>query len=715
MPGLTSKRRQRGQTLPIFALASLFIVGVVALAVDFGFLTNQHRNLQAFADEAATAGALKLGLNPGKAERTAARDAALIYLRENLGLGSSPSTSAVAAACIPSPPVATDLTSNVGTASAASCQLGTTTYKVSIWSPAEPTGLGPSAPLSQTVSVRISESVTTALAGLFSFSRVPVGAFSVAQAGTAQPNYALYSDGCINVLSSKTEVIAGDVYINQCTLSPGSGAFCTYGQGPNSPTNPRLGASAGDATYGPYSTLPITLIPLQTKAGCTSAAVFIGKEFATGNIIHSGLEEPPPTFGPPPLVPTCAPGTCAPATTSSAACLNGSKDSSGATATDCFSPGAYTTIGPINNNLNPGVYHIYGDPASSCTRSQATTNCAAVYFAGNTFNANWPDVANRCWKAPNVPSSGTFSGLCPDGFIDNPTFGITDPQCAPGCPVAVLSPPTFALAASIVGGNLDPVGTGTLYYFKVTAYNSFGDSLSNELAVNVISPTNTGKVTITITGASPGATGYHVWGPSLTPGGELFSTTFNGSVNVGSIPVGSALFPLFDTSGCPGFCNMPGDLRGGSQQGQYGVTFVLEGKASVCVGHTTGNPPVCESDSPHPTVLLAPYCNSGFTAVNGIYQCTNTAVSTNDGTFTFYGPSEGVVWAGTDSGTPGAFGLTGVIDLPRAKLKVDTTKFHLVPGQAIFHHLDLNSSNTLDPLIYWGHPPQTLIQVRIIR
>lgn len=701
---------QRGQTLPIFAIAALFIIGVVALAVDFGFLTNQHRNLQAFADEAATAGALELGPNPGPTERTNARKAALIYLRENLNLGSTPSLSEVGSDC------GTDFSTNVGTDGSASCPLRGTTYKVSIWSPAEPTGLGVSSSLSQTVSVRVSESVTTALAGLLSVPQVSVGALSVAQAGAAQPNYALYSDGCVKVLSSKTEVIAGDAYVNQCTVSPGSGAFCTYGEGPSNPTNPRLGSSAGDMTYGPYSTLAPTLVPLQTRAGCTSAAPFAGKQLATGSILHSGIEESPPTFAPPPSVPTCAPGTCAVAL-ATAACLNGTRDSTGAPATGCFSPGAYTTIGPIANNLNPGVYHIYGDPSSSCTRSTNQTNCAAVYFSGNTFNANWPDVVDRCWGAPNVPVSGTFAGArCPDGFIDNPTAGISDPQCAPGCPATALIPPTFTVTPSASGGNLDPVGSGTTYYVRVTAYNNFGDSLSTERSVNVVSPTNTGSITINLTGSSPGATGYHVWGPSLTPGTELLNpVVLVGSAVVTDVPTGSALLPLFDTSACPGFCNLPGDLRSPGPQPQYGVTFVLDGKASVCVGHTTGSPPRCESDSPHPVVMLAPYCGIGFLSVGGVYQCNNAAVSANDGTFTFYGPTEGVVWAGTDSGTPGAFALTGLIDLPRAYLKIDATRFHLIPGQAILHHVDLNSSNALDPLVYTGHPPQPLIQVRIIR
>ena len=40
----------------VFALAAMVIVGIISLAVDYGFLVDQHRNLQAFVDEAAIAG-----------------------------------------------------------------------------------------------------------------------------------------------------------------------------------------------------------------------------------------------------------------------------------------------------------------------------------------------------------------------------------------------------------------------------------------------------------------------------------------------------------------------------------------------------------------------------------------------------------------------------------------------------------------------------------
>ena len=711
-----SRRGQRGQTLPIFALASLVIIGTVALAIDFGFLTNQHRNLQAFADEAATAGALKLGSNPGDTERTNARQAAFIYIRDNLRLAGVTTTSLSTYSGCPA-----DFSGDLGTKGTASCTLGTSTYKVSIYSPGETVPGGQDPALARTVSVRVSETVTTALAGLFSFSSVPVGAYSLAQTGPGLSSYALYSDGCVRVFSNKAEVIGGDAYINECTLQANSGAFCTY---TTAATGPRLRGSSGIATYGPYATLPAPVVPLQTVAGCTGAAA--GSEAATGNILQAGKEEPPPQYAPPPNIPTSIT-----AATASNSCRshpgpggvgviagNGLKNAAGNDPGTCYDPGAYTTIGlasPIANNLNPGIYHIYGDTSAGngCYTSKTELDCTSVLFGGNTFNANYNDVAHTCWSNPNTPTAGLFTSPCPDGFIDNPTLGVNDPGCFPGCPLVALTPPTFALSASATGGNLDPVGTGTLYYVRVTAYNGFGETTSTELAVNVISPLNTGSINVTITGATAGATGYHVYGPSTLPGLETLSgVSLVVSAKLTTPAVGGALFPLLDTTACPGFCNQP--LR--DQSANHGVTFVLEGKASVCIGVLSGGH--CADTTDNTMVLLSPYCANGFTKVTqaGVdtWLCNQPSAFTSDGTFVFYGPTEGTITLGGIAGGV-TLGFSGVMDTPRAFLNDDEGRLHAIPGQVIVHNVDFDSVNALDPLIYFGLGTPPPIQVRLLQ
>src|SRR5258708_35909506 len=98
------RKKQRGQVLVIFALAGMFFVGIVAVSVDYGFLVDQHRNFQSFADEAASAGALQLPGGPTGSDRTNARRVALQFLRDGLLHGSSPTPSSARLDFCPSGP-----------------------------------------------------------------------------------------------------------------------------------------------------------------------------------------------------------------------------------------------------------------------------------------------------------------------------------------------------------------------------------------------------------------------------------------------------------------------------------------------------------------------------------------------------------------------------------------------------------------------------------
>src|SRR5207244_1111559 len=81
---------QHGQVLPIFAIMAVAVLGVVALGVDFGVIANEHRSLQAYADDAAIAGAQQLSplavVSGGSAltsAQQAARRQAFVVLRDN--------------------------------------------------------------------------------------------------------------------------------------------------------------------------------------------------------------------------------------------------------------------------------------------------------------------------------------------------------------------------------------------------------------------------------------------------------------------------------------------------------------------------------------------------------------------------------------------------------------------------------------------------------
>ncbi|MGI8610385.1 MAG: hypothetical protein ACR2MY_14375, partial [Candidatus Dormibacteria bacterium] len=568
-----------------------------------------------------------------------------------------------------------------------------------------------------------------AFAGIFSVSKVPVGAYSVAQFGPGQSNFALYSDGCVNILSNKLETIAGNTYVNECTLNPaGNGAFCTYTEGPSA--SPRLGASSGTATFGPYATLPTTVLSLQTVAGCRLPAAPAGTEFATGNIIKSPYEESPPAYAPPPNIPIANLGPATPTHSCRAhagTAGNRSVNELGNDPNDCYDPGAYTTIGlgsPIANNLNSGVYHIYGDTTNSCYTSQTDINCASVLFGGNTLNANYNDVVHRCWTNPSLPLAGNFTAPCPDGFIDNPTSGLVDPRCAaaPGCPGVFLTPPAFALTplATTAGGALDPAGLGTTYYVRVTALDGFGESLSTERSITVAAvPPGTGGIRVTLTGLSPRATSYNIYGPSLTPGTELQNGATFAALPLGQSQILTALqgsgptYPVFDTSACPvGFCNIPNPGE------HFGVTFVLEGKAGVCIGDLSSDGLHCDDTDANTVVMLSPFCGGGFSSQGSgaaaTEACNPSGASSNDGSFVFYGPTQGTLRLGGKA-LGVTLGVTGVIDTPRAFLDIDEGRFHVVPGQVIVHNVDIDSVNLLDPLVYFGLGPLPPISVRLIQ
>jgi Flp pilus assembly protein TadG len=698
---MTSRHGQRGQTLPIFALVSLVIIGLVALAIDFGFLANSHRNLQAFTDESATAGANTLGLTPGPTDRAAARTAAFIYLRDNLlGTSSSVTTASIPSSCY-------DAAGNIGGSGSATCQLPGTSYTISIWSPSETAYNGTDPQFQPTISVRVSETVTTALAGLLGQSTSGVGAFAVAQYTNQQSPYALYSDGCVTVRSVKTEIVQGDAYVNTCTISPGAGAFCTR-SAPYEASPRFYGAVAapGNTTYGRYSTLPATILGLQAPAGCTAAAA--GTTAATGNILKTGTFAPPPTYDPPPSIPATAGAA-------NSACTNGSKTSSGPPS-NCYAPGVYSTMTGVANNLNPGVYVVTGDPSSNCYKDSTSNTCAGIVFTGNTLNANYNDVQDRCWANPNVPSSDTFSGNCPDGFITDPTVPV-DPQCTPSCGT-LLTPPTFVLTPVPLdppNGQLDPSTTGTRYYVRVSATDSFGETTTTESSTIVASPPGKGAITVAIT-VQAGATGYRVYGPSTAANTETLNpvTPTCGPVTctafLESVPTSVQAYPTVNTTQCTSFCNLPVDATQ-----NYGVTIVLQGKAGVCFGSVNNG--YCSSPPglAHPVVMLSPSCSGGFTLSGSTPICNVSPPGVNDGTFVFYGSTTGTIYPAS-TGVGAVLAMTGVIYTPRATLQVDGARLQVVPGQVVIHDALLKSTNVLDPIVYYGPSgPNIYGQVRLLR
>jgi hypothetical protein len=292
-----------------------------------------------------------------------------------------------------------------------------------------------------------------------------------------------------------------------------------------------------------------------------------------------------------------------------------------------------------------------------------------------------------------------------------------DPQCA-GATATSIATPTFTVAALASGGLLN---AGT-YYVRVTAFNGLGETASTETSASV-SPAVAGQGAIQVTIPSiTGATGYVIYGPSAVSNQEVAypptgasvqgpypppstvlqpGTPGNITFTLTRIPSGTTPYPLFPNSSCAaGFHNVPRNAYENN-----GVTFVLNGKASLCLNAGCGN---AQAGDKARTVMLSPYCstlsNGDLPGTN--QPCPNAVVGANinDGAFVIYGNTQGYV---ASSGGGRVLALTGTLNAPQAQLHIDGTpglgytKFQVMPGQVIMKSLDVYSGNSLEPLVYY--------------
>ncbi|MFN2464378.1 MAG: pilus assembly protein TadG-related protein [Candidatus Dormibacteria bacterium] len=516
--------RQRGQTIVIFALAMFAIAGLVAISVDYGFLTNQHRNFQAYTDEAAAAGALQLPAGVTLSDRQNARRVAFQYLRDNLLAGNAGTISSTSFTCSSGPPKTIDFTQDIK-----DCTLPPplSAYTISIQTPAT-TPPSISVPNQYwTMGVTVTESVSTSFAAAVGIPNSQVGASAIALNNHDQ-NFpdALYSNGCVQT-GNGLETIGGTVFVNSCALqtqSAGASAFCVE-DSPGSPGNILFGPSA-QTPVSPLTGLS-TVLTMATVPTCQAGTG--GQILTTGT--SGGTTQALPNMAPPPPSPdSCFYTSICPVASANVTC--NPKIFPAPTAKPCFSPGSYSTIGPIANNLNPGVYYITGP--SSCSQGSQTIlpnttgssvpPCNGVLYQDNSLNANWPDTADGCWGGANNPSTNTFVKPCIDGYTFDPTAPV-DPQCPQ---VATLALPAFTLVGSATGGALDPttgLSTGTNYWVAVTAIGANGgETTSTEQQVNVNSQgLNKGSIAVTITPVA-GATGYSIY-VGTASGKEVYSGT----------------------------------------------------------------------------------------------------------------------------------------------------------------------------------------------
>ena len=80
------RRVERGQVLVIFAISSVAIFGIVALAIDGGRILMQQRTLQNALDGAALTGALDLGPGASADQSGTGEDDAIYAVERSLGI-----------------------------------------------------------------------------------------------------------------------------------------------------------------------------------------------------------------------------------------------------------------------------------------------------------------------------------------------------------------------------------------------------------------------------------------------------------------------------------------------------------------------------------------------------------------------------------------------------------------------------------------------------
>ena len=503
--------------MPIFGLVATFMIMVIALAVDYGFLTDQHRNLQTFADHAAVAGAQQLSRDGAAA--TNGRQGAMTYIRDNLGATSATMSLAGGVPC------SNGASPRPFSANIDNCQLtgkfADTT--VTIHSPGDYTNNY--AYDTPSVSVKIVDNSSDSPATIMGLTN-SVGAYAEAKAqlGGQRLSTALYSDGCVGVnaaiLLSGPSQMNGDVYMNQCTIQSGGLLGGILGSGLCVGATPD---TAGNVVVGPEGTTPVvggSLLGLTGCHGLLSSLINVFSEtYAEGTVSQISSSMQPPALPPPPNVPTAAGGLA------NNTCTNGR-----ILASNCYNPGVYTNSPLIvNNNLNPGIY-VVDISSGNCYTDSSVTSCGGVVFTGNTLNANYSDVVHSCWTGlGNSPTADTFTSPCPDGLITNPTSAGTNVPVAAGQNYGV----TFILtgkAGICVGANTSaadwhcvPAGSGTTINVLLSPYCSVAScaAATNEDGAFTVYGSSQGAI------RASGAGTLDMTGTVYLPKGSLASDAYN--------------------------------------------------------------------------------------------------------------------------------------------------------------------------------------------
>jgi hypothetical protein len=253
------RARQRGQAVPIIAVAGTVLLGFTALATDLSLQTHYRRNLQNVADAAALAGVRDLGALANQPDRVSAVGDALNTVAASLGLPAFSTSWDGSASC-----------------SGSQCDVSLTSgnYSVTVNVPPKDT----STVAYRTwpyLEVELKQTSQNGLGGIVGATSATEGASSVGYHFAAnQPfGFALYANTLVSN-GNDGETIAGNVYADRsidpqssghagfcADLSNGSGSYVVFG-------TPQKGDS-GYSNDGQWDVKPQSADTVKWVSSCT--------------------------------------------------------------------------------------------------------------------------------------------------------------------------------------------------------------------------------------------------------------------------------------------------------------------------------------------------------------------------------------------------------------------------------------------------------------
>ena len=289
-----TRRRQRGQVIPLIALLGLLLVGATAVAVDLSLQTSNKRQLQNVADSAALAGARDVPSDPSTAV-----DHALAAVQANMQW--SDDLVGLASPCTGYPTTTMTTFHLTGVCRTVTHPGYTITVSTPPMNPTNVVDLDP-----HDIEVDLTQTESTTFAAAIGFTSATQRAHAVARHGTSGTTlgFALFANGYIQTGNS-ISVISGNVYAGRAIdlQANGQSALCANRTGTNDDGYIFLGApqlgdglapsSKGQADMQQATSHTITPLNEKLAQACTVDNISAAK--LGGYVIQSGMQVQPPS------------------------------------------------------------------------------------------------------------------------------------------------------------------------------------------------------------------------------------------------------------------------------------------------------------------------------------------------------------------------------------------------------------------------------------